>query len=675
MTRDGRLAPGVATAWTVDADGLTYDFELREAEWSNGDPADGGGFRILLPPPARPRDRRALCEPVLSRSKNAPAVEQRPAARRRKSLSVRALGAATGFTIALERPTPYFLGLLAHQTAVPLHRGISLERYGREFARPGKLVGNGDYSAGGTIEPGDKLDAQTRSGHFHAAAGRRHRDGRRSCRWRIARRRCGASRRARSIPTPTRRPTRSPFSSASFLRSCISAPASGPIYYAFDTKEAAVRRRAGAPRAVDGHRPGVPGADDLGRLDAAGLFAHPARALPGDESLSRPTSPISRPSTPRKEAKRLLKGGGLRARRQVGLEMLESATTPTRTTTRRPLAVADMWPAAQCRDLLRQHGRQDAFRLYARAWRFRRRPRRLARRLSRPAEFSRAGRERQRRAELFALVEPGLRRAAGQGVGESATSTARAHLLAQAEAILMREQPIAPLMFLGIEEPRGQATCGVAGEPARPAPDALSVAGALSQPSDRGEPVSAKPLRLDLQRDAQSRPGAPRKSASVRPRVCSPRVSTTTGTACVRTRLGSSATATASGSCMTIATRPAAAAASARNRSSPASRQELASAPCRAESSRNAPPARRGRHRPASSGLLRHVEADRNQRRRALRAEGAESYARRFGVMPDIEFGGRRHVAAHPERAAHQHETLDLPDEVWRAQQRRARCW
>ena len=69
--------------------------------------------------------------------------------------------------IALERPTPYFLGLLAHQTAVPLHRA-SLERYGREFARPGKLVGNGAYVLTG-YRPGDKLTLE-RNPRFHAAA-------------------------------------------------------------------------------------------------------------------------------------------------------------------------------------------------------------------------------------------------------------------------------------------------------------------------------------------------------------------------------------------------------------------------------------------------------------------------------------------------------------------------
>ncbi|WP_425532939.1 hypothetical protein, partial [Stenotrophomonas maltophilia] len=43
-----------------------------------------------------------------------------------------------------ERATPFFVELLAHQTALPVNRA-SLEKNGAEFIKPGKLVSNGAF--------------------------------------------------------------------------------------------------------------------------------------------------------------------------------------------------------------------------------------------------------------------------------------------------------------------------------------------------------------------------------------------------------------------------------------------------------------------------------------------------------------------------------------------------
>ena len=50
----------------------------------------------------------------------------------------------TTLEIRLNAPTPYFLGLLTHATAYPVHRA-SFEKLGANFARPGNLVSNGAY--------------------------------------------------------------------------------------------------------------------------------------------------------------------------------------------------------------------------------------------------------------------------------------------------------------------------------------------------------------------------------------------------------------------------------------------------------------------------------------------------------------------------------------------------
>src|SRR5581483_2885700 len=46
--------------------------------------------------------------------------------------------------IRLHDPAPYFPAVLANPACFPVHRP-SLQRYGRDFARPGRLVGNGAY--------------------------------------------------------------------------------------------------------------------------------------------------------------------------------------------------------------------------------------------------------------------------------------------------------------------------------------------------------------------------------------------------------------------------------------------------------------------------------------------------------------------------------------------------
>ncbi len=147
----GQLVPGVALKWTISDDGLTYDFDLREESWSNGDALTAEDFvfsfrRLLDPATAAPY--ASLFYVV----KNGEAVNRGRASA--ETLGVRAL-APHRLEITLARPTPYFLGLLAHQTAAPLDRK-AVETYGRDFAKPGKLVSNGAYTLV-AYTPNDRL--------------------------------------------------------------------------------------------------------------------------------------------------------------------------------------------------------------------------------------------------------------------------------------------------------------------------------------------------------------------------------------------------------------------------------------------------------------------------------------------------------------------------------------
>ncbi|WP_419953773.1 peptide ABC transporter substrate-binding protein [Methylobacterium sp.] len=161
----GAIIPGAATHWTVSDDALTYTFHLREdGHWSNGDPVVAADFvfglrRILHPATA------AKYAEVLYPLKNARGVNQGEAAP--ESLGVTAPDART-LVVTLDRPTPYLLELLTHQTSLPVHPP-SVSRFGDAFTRPGNLVSNGAYALVDWV-PNDRITL-TRNRFFHAAAG------------------------------------------------------------------------------------------------------------------------------------------------------------------------------------------------------------------------------------------------------------------------------------------------------------------------------------------------------------------------------------------------------------------------------------------------------------------------------------------------------------------------
>jgi oligopeptide transport system substrate-binding protein len=136
----GEIVPGVAESWTISEDGLRYVFNLREARWSNGDAISANdfvfSFRRLLDP-ATGAQYANLFYPIV----NAERVNRGEASP--EALGVRAIDAAR-LEIALAAPTPYFVGLLAHQTAMPVEEQ-NIARYGEDFARAGNLVSNGPY--------------------------------------------------------------------------------------------------------------------------------------------------------------------------------------------------------------------------------------------------------------------------------------------------------------------------------------------------------------------------------------------------------------------------------------------------------------------------------------------------------------------------------------------------
>lgn len=139
--RDSSLTPGAALSWDISDDLMTYTFELRpDAKWSNGDPVTAEDFVFGLRRSVDPATGSAYSQ-ILAPIKNAEAViagDLPP-----DQLAVEAIDEKT-LRVQLKGPTPYFLGLLVHSSAYPVHMA-SVSQLGNEFAQPGKLVSNGAY--------------------------------------------------------------------------------------------------------------------------------------------------------------------------------------------------------------------------------------------------------------------------------------------------------------------------------------------------------------------------------------------------------------------------------------------------------------------------------------------------------------------------------------------------
>jgi ABC-type oligopeptide transport system substrate-binding subunit len=137
----GNAAPGAAESFQVSEDGLTYTFRLRDnARWSNGEPVTAGDFVYSLRRIEDPKTHSQYAE-VLYPIKNAEQVNTGKVAL--TELGVQAPDART-VEITLKAPTPYFLQLLTHHSALPVNEK-AVTRFSEEWLKPGNMVSNGAY--------------------------------------------------------------------------------------------------------------------------------------------------------------------------------------------------------------------------------------------------------------------------------------------------------------------------------------------------------------------------------------------------------------------------------------------------------------------------------------------------------------------------------------------------
>lgn len=163
----GEVIPGVAESWTMSPDGKTYSFTLRaDARWSNGDPVTASDFvfsmRRMVDPETGAKYANILY-PIL----NAEKINKAAGGAKLEDLGVTARGERL-LEIVLERPTPYFLELLTHQTGLPVHPATAA-KFGKDFVKPENWVSNGAYVLKEYVPNSHiRLD---RNATFHGAAG------------------------------------------------------------------------------------------------------------------------------------------------------------------------------------------------------------------------------------------------------------------------------------------------------------------------------------------------------------------------------------------------------------------------------------------------------------------------------------------------------------------------
>jgi oligopeptide transport system substrate-binding protein len=157
------VVPGAAEKWEVSDDGKLYRFTMRkDAKWSNGDPVKASDFvysyRRFLKPETGAKYANILY-PIL----NAEKVNKGQA--KPEELGVKAVDDQT-LEIRLEKPTPYFLELLTHQTSFPVHPA-SVEKLGNDFVKPGNYVSNGPYVLSEVV-PNDHIKSTKNPNYWDA---------------------------------------------------------------------------------------------------------------------------------------------------------------------------------------------------------------------------------------------------------------------------------------------------------------------------------------------------------------------------------------------------------------------------------------------------------------------------------------------------------------------------
>ncbi|UJF16974.1 peptide ABC transporter substrate-binding protein [Vibrio sp. SS-MA-C1-2] len=144
LTEDlhGNLIPALATDWTISEDKKRYTFNLREAQWSDGEAITARDFvfalkRIVDPNTGAPYSWYVNMANIV----NASEITKGDISP--DKLGVKALDDQT-LEINLTKATPYFIKMLAHSSMFPLPQHV-VEKYGSTWTKPEHMVTSSAY--------------------------------------------------------------------------------------------------------------------------------------------------------------------------------------------------------------------------------------------------------------------------------------------------------------------------------------------------------------------------------------------------------------------------------------------------------------------------------------------------------------------------------------------------
>ncbi|MEZ8604431.1 ABC transporter substrate-binding protein [Vibrio splendidus] len=140
---EGNTIPGVAESWET-TDNKTFTFHLRkDAKWSNGDPVTAEDFvyswqRAVDPATASPYAW------YMEYTKMVNAKDIVAGKKDKSELGVKAVDANT-LVVELDTAVPYFVMMMGHTTMKPVHQA-TVEKFGDQWTKPGNFVGNGAFA-------------------------------------------------------------------------------------------------------------------------------------------------------------------------------------------------------------------------------------------------------------------------------------------------------------------------------------------------------------------------------------------------------------------------------------------------------------------------------------------------------------------------------------------------
>ena len=138
----GNIVPAQAKSWTQSPDGLTWTFQLRKSQWSDGRPVVAQDFVRAWRRAVNPETGAAYAWYLeMMAIQNAHAIVQGD--KKPDALGVSAPDPHT-FIVKLEKPLPWLVQMLVTPVLYPIPEGI-VEKYGRNWTAPEHIVTNGPY--------------------------------------------------------------------------------------------------------------------------------------------------------------------------------------------------------------------------------------------------------------------------------------------------------------------------------------------------------------------------------------------------------------------------------------------------------------------------------------------------------------------------------------------------